>query len=97
MTVDASNVTTTTITEDPATGDTVTVTNGVETSRIPPKAERVNERTIRSQANTALVNNRTYIAIASPSAAQTTAQVKDLSRQVNGLIRLVLNKLDGTD
>lgn len=60
-------------------------------------AETVNQRTIRTAAANALATNRTYIGTASPTAAVTTAQVKALSRQMNGLIRLTLGQLDGTD
>lgn len=56
-----------------------------------------NDATIRAQAANALTANRTYAALASPTAAQTTAQVKALTRQNNAIIRLLLGKLDGTD
>ena len=56
-----------------------------------------NGTTIRTQATTALTDNRTFLAIASPTNAQTLAQVKQLTRQMNGLIRLTLGTLDGTD
>lgn len=69
--------------------DTQTVTY-----EVPP--EQANDETIRQQAEAALATNRAYIA-STPTAAQTTAQVKALSRQVNGLIRLVLGRLDATD
>lgn len=59
--------------------------------------EQDNSDTLRQQAATALATNRTYVGLTSPSAAQTTAQVKALSRQNNGLIRLLLGLLDGTD
>lgn len=48
-------------------------------------------------ARQALSANRTYLAIASPTAAQNTAQAKALTRQMNGVIRLLLGALDGTD
>ena len=56
-----------------------------------------NYQAIRDQAATALTTNRTYVAIGSPTAAQTTAQVKALTRQMNGVIRILLDQLDGTD
>lgn len=59
--------------------------------------EQVNERNIRDAARQALATNRTYAQRATPTAAQTTAQVKALSQQQNGIIRLLLNLLDGTD
>lgn len=55
-----------------------------------------NRTAIQDAARTALDTNRTYTALATPTAAQTTAQVKALSRQNNGLIRLLLGLLDGT-
>jgi hypothetical protein len=57
----------------------------------------VNADALRQAAADALATNRTYVGLATPTAAQTTAQVKALSRQVNALIRLALGQLDGTD
>lgn len=59
--------------------------------------ERANRTTIEQQAATALANNKSFLAIASPTTAQITAQVKALTRQNNALIRLALGRLDGTD
>ncbi len=56
-----------------------------------------NEQAIRDAALQALATNRTYVDLATPTAAQTTAEVKALARQNNGLIRLLLGLLDGTD
>lgn len=56
-----------------------------------------NRATIEQQAATALANNRTFLAIASPTNAQVVAQAKALTRQNNALIRLILGKLDATD
>ena len=55
-----------------------------------------NEKTLRDKATTALTANATYLALASPSTAQNTAQIKSLTRQVNAVIRLVNNALDST-
>jgi Lon protease-like protein len=64
------------------------------------RAEReailTNQATIEQQADAALVSNATFLAIASPTAAQVAAQVKALTRQTNGLIRLLRRKLDAT-
>lgn len=73
--------------------------------------EEGNRRTLEDQALAAMQNNRddiatnnTYLAIASPTNAQVAAQVKALTaqstrqaRQLNGVARLVLGKLDATD
>lgn len=53
-----------------------------------------NRTTIQTQAATALTNNRTYLAIGSPSNAQVVAQVRALTNQSQGVIRLLLNQLD---
>lgn len=59
---------------------------------------RIDNATIlRQQASQALAANRAFLAIATPTNAQTLAQVKALTRQNTGIIRLALNQLDGTD
>lgn len=65
--------------------------------RPPVSAEVTNEQTIRDAARNALATNRAYAQRANPTAAQTTAQVKALSQQQNGIIRLLLGALDATD
>ena len=60
----------------------------------PEGTAAVNEKTLLDKIGTALTNNATYLAIASPSAAQNTAQVKALTRQVNALMRLAGRQLD---
>jgi hypothetical protein len=62
----------------------------------------LNDETIRDRAVAALATNKAFIDSAKPgtAAAQASAaydQTKALTRQVNGLIRLVLGRLDGTD
>jgi len=57
-------------------------------------ASVANRETIRVQARDALVGNRAFLDLASPTNAQTLAQVKALTRQANGLIRLALGALD---
>jgi hypothetical protein len=58
---------------------------------------RTNKLTIEEKALLALETNRTFLGLTSPTNAQTLAQVKSLTRQNNAIIRLLLNKLDGTD
>lgn len=73
------------------------------TARPKTQAELDNDRdtanaaTIRQQANGALDVNRTYLALAAPTNAQVVAQVRALTQEMNGVIRLVLGKLDGTN
>ena len=55
-----------------------------------------NRATLTTAATNALASNITYIALASPTAAQQTAQVKALTRQVDALIKLTLGLLDDT-
>lgn len=61
------------------------------------ESRNANEETLRGQAEQALLTNRTFLDIATPTNAQTLAQVKALTRQSNGVIRMLLGKLDGTD
>lgn len=54
--------------------------------------------TIYTKAAQALAANTTFLGVASPSAAQVAAQVKLLTREVNGLLRLLVHQLgDGSD
>lgn len=86
---------------------TWTLTDGkaVQTWTVRPKTpaelqadtEAANEQTIRDKAATALNTNTTFLGIASPTNAQNAAQVKALTRQMNGLIRLTIRRLDGTE
>lgn len=46
-----------------------------------------------SRLRQALATNQTFIAIASPTTAQVTAQAKALSRQVDALIRIAIGDL----
>ena len=56
-----------------------------------------NESTLRAKAQAALAANNAYIALASPTAAQTTAHCKTLSKECNALIRLVQGIFDADD
>jgi hypothetical protein len=52
-----------------------------------------NRQTVAQRAQAALNANATFLALATPSAAQTTAQVKTLTKECNALIRLLLGLL----
>lgn len=73
--------------------------SGVRTVRIEPKAGSsvANRETILGRAEQALQANATYLAVASPTAAQNTAQVQRLTKQSNALIRLLVGRFDSTD
>lgn len=58
--------------------------------------EAVTRQTIEDAARQAIAANKAFVA-STPTAAQTTAQVKALSRQVDGVIRLLLGQLDAAD
>lgn len=49
------------------------------------------EDSIRKQAAAALSVNATFLGIAAPSQAQSLAQIRALTRQVNALIRMELD------
>jgi hypothetical protein len=52
-----------------------------------------NQETIIGKAKAALAANNTFLAIASPTAAQVSAQVKLLTRENNAIVRLLLNDM----
>jgi hypothetical protein len=59
--------------------------------------EDANRATLEQRAANALAANNAFLALASPTNAQTLAQVKVLTRECSGLIRLALGLLDTTD
>jgi hypothetical protein len=61
------------------------------------KRVQANGDAIRSQAALAVEANKTFLGLASPTNAQIVAQVRSLTRQSNGLVRLNLNLLDEVD
>jgi len=50
--------------------------------------------TVKARARAALAANATFLALPAPTAAQAVAQVAMLTRQVNGMIRLLLGATD---
>lgn len=56
-----------------------------------------NEQTLRAQAASGLASNKAFLALSSPTNAQTLAQVKALTKQMNSLIRLTVSDLSRTD
>lgn len=63
------------------------------------KSERVkaNKSDIVDRLKEAIANNKAYLNLTAPTTAQTTAQVKKLSRQNNLIIRFQLNQFDAAD
>ncbi len=55
-----------------------------------------NRLTLINAAGSALAANATYLAVVTPTNAQVVAQVAALTRQVNGVIRLLLRNFTGT-
>ena len=60
----------------------------------PEPVDVVNHRTLRQRAEGALASNGDFLALSSPTNAQTLAQVRLLTREASALIRLVLDKVD---
>lgn len=59
--------------------------------------EQANALAIRTQAQQAFLDNRAFLAIGSPTQAQTLAQVRAITRQMNGAMRWLFQQFDGTD
>ena len=94
----------TTTTSQQPDGSTLTVATDDATGREVwrsvfrlPSATEQNRQSITDQARQALDTNRAFTAISAPTNAQVAAEVKALARQNNGIIRLLLGLLDGTD
>ena len=54
---------------------------------------RTNQTTVEDKARQALAANATFLALQNPTNAQILAQVRLLTREANGLIRLQLDEL----
>lgn len=62
------------------------------------ESSNANEETLRNQAINAAQDNRAFLNIVgTPTNAQILTQVRALTRQNNGIIRILLRRLDGTD
>lgn len=59
-----------------------------------PGSAAYNEQQIRDKARQALASNASFLALATPTNAQTVAQVRALTRQTNALLRLYLDALN---
>lgn len=66
------------------------------TPRVRDVTIEVNQSTLVSRATAALTANATYLGIAAPTNAQVVAQVQLLTKECNGIIRLLLSQLDST-
>lgn len=81
---------------------TSVVTNAYSDGRVEvvttpaPGSVMANRQTLQQRAQAALAANGTYLAIGSPTAGQNAAQVQALTKQCNGIIRLLLGALDST-
>lgn len=67
------------------------------TTSYTPSPDAVNRDALYRQAHDALAANKGFLDKASPTNLENAAQAKALTRQMNGIIRLLLNQLDGVD
>lgn len=77
--------------------ETVTANGRTLEVRAKPGSTLARRQSIEDKAQAALTANATYLGLATPSAAQTTAQVQRLTRECNALIRLLLGRLEEDD
>lgn len=77
----------------PPTADTTATAAAIKAAQ----TVDTNDRTIRQRLGAALDANAAFLALASPTQAQVLAQVRVLTRENTGLIRLALDALDAAD
>lgn len=74
--------------------DTIKPNNNViSTQQVEVPVRDANERSIRDKAKLALTANGDFLALGSPTNAQILAQIRLLTRECNGVIRLLLAEL----
>jgi hypothetical protein len=56
--------------------------------------QTLNRSTLETRAGNALTANNNFIAIASPTNAQAAAYLKTVAKELNAIIRLILNQVD---
>lgn len=83
---------------DGTTVRTITYSDGSQSVQYTPAAGSIaaNQQALQSKAQAALTANANFLAIASPTQAQTLAQVQTLTKECNALVRLLLGLLDTT-
>ncbi|GIV00856.1 MAG: hypothetical protein KatS3mg014_2534 [Actinomycetota bacterium] len=64
---------------------------------LPDDPAAVAAATIESRLDAAIAANAAYLQLKSPTAAQVAAQVRLLTREVQGLLRLLRQRLEATD
>lgn len=82
--------------EDPDANASLLAQSVIRNIALEPATLAGNDASLRQQADTALATLRLYRDKASPTAADDKAILKVLVRAVIALVRLVLQKLDGT-
>jgi hypothetical protein len=83
---------------DGSTARVITYSDGARSQQYTPGpgTPAANQQALQAKAINALASNVTFLAIANPTSAQVTAQVKLLTRETSALIRLLLNQLTDT-
>lgn len=76
---------------------TRTVNGGTVESRVKAGSDADRGQQLQVRLQQAIAANSTYIALASPTVAQNTAQLKAISRQVQALLRMRLGQFDSVD